>query len=472
MIHYLLQIVAFQLLFLMAYDFLLKKETFFGWNRIYLLLTPMISLLLPFIQIEGIRQAIPEPYLIELPAVIVGSATEATTTASTALFRFSWMYVWYAGMTLSALFFVIKLIKLQKFTQTAKRAHHDSLDIRLLPGTNSAFTLFNTIYLGEELSETQKRQILLHEQIHVKEKHSWDLFFFELMRILLWFNPLVYVFQHRIAALHEFTADRQVAARNGRDYYQSLLSQVFQTNRISFINTFFNHSLIKNRIVMLQKSNSKKILKFKYLLLVPIVCAMLIYTSCAQEAEPKPVGQENDFTMATDSEILSSIASLKEAIAAKGEMSEEEAKALKLLMASAYKKSDGGLHEMYFDSKTANGGMSFSSINKVPVYPGCEGMENKAASKCFTEKVASFIVSNFDTKKFKGSSIQGRQRIAVHFVISDEGFIKDVKAKAEFEPLMAEAIRVVKMLPKMQPGEHEGKKVNVQFAVPIIFELE
>jgi beta-lactamase regulating signal transducer with metallopeptidase domain len=472
MIHYVLQIVAFQLLFLIVYDFLLKKETFFSWNRTYLLLTPVLSMILPFIRLESIRESIPESYLVELPAVMVGSNANNLAPLMSDGIQFSWMYVWLAGMLFSTLLFLIKFSRLLLYVRSGQKMEHPELTVRLLPKTNAAFTFFDTIYLGDDLSEEQVQQILLHEAIHVRQKHSWDLFFFELLRIVLWFNPLVYIFQHRIGALHEYTADRQVANGAGSAYYQNLLSQVFQTNKISFINTFFNHSLIKNRIVMLQKSKSKKALKFKYLLLVPIVCAMLVYTSCAQEAEPKPVGQENDLVQSTNSEILADIAALKEAIAAKGNVSEEEARALKLLMASVQGDTKDGLHNKYFDSNTANGGMSFNAIDKVPVYPGCEGLDNTAAQKCFTEKVASFIVANFNTEKFKGSSIQGRQRIAVHFIISDDGIIKDVKAKAEFEPLMQEAVRVVNLLPKMQAGQHEGKKVNVQFSVPIIFELE
>lgn len=473
MIHYFIQIIAFQLLFLIVYDLMFKKETFFNWNRTYLLLTPILSLLLPFIQLESIRQSIPEAYLVQLPAVIVGDGAVKAASIPDGGLEFSWLFVWYAGMLVSSLFFVVKISKLLRVTRLGRSMDHPVLTIKLLPGSNTAFTFFSTIYLGEDLTKAQMEKILLHEEIHARHRHSWDLFFFELLRIVFWFNPLVYIFQQRIGALHEYTADRKIATGGETDYYQELLSQVFQTNKVSFINTFFNHSLIKNRIVMLQKSNSKKIVQLKYLLLAPVICGMLVYTSCAQET---PETDSNttvvEFQSDSDSEILQRIADLKESIAAKGEVTKEEAQALKMLIASTQKDLHDDKHAMYFDDKSANGAMSFSAINKVPVYPGCEGMENKAAQKCFTEKVASFVVSNFDTKKFKNSSIQGRQRIAVHFVIGEDGVIKDVKAKAEYEPLMLEAVRVVKLLPTMQPGEHEGKKVNVQFALPIIFELE
>ena len=119
--------------------------------------------------------------------------------------------------------------------------------------------------------------------MHIKQGHTWDLLFFELMRIIGWFNPLVYVYQSRTAELHEFIADAHVGKDFKSEHYQQLLSQVFQTEHISFINQFFTQSLIKKRIVMLQKSKSKKVWQLKYLLLVPVVLGMLFYTSCELE---------------------------------------------------------------------------------------------------------------------------------------------------------------------------------------------
>ncbi len=472
MIHYFIQIIAFQLLFLIVYDLFLKKETFFNWNRAYLLLTPLISLLLPFIQIEGVRQSIPEPYLVQLPAVVLGGNGISQTTYNDSLWSFSWQSFWYAGMLLSALYFVFKFIRLKHLTKNSVQISKDDYVLRILPNSKAAFTFLNTIYLGENLSEEQKGQILSHEEIHVRKWHSLDLIFFELLRIVFWFNPLLYIFQARIGAVHEYEADREVVGMERNKYYESLLSQVFQTNSVSFINTFFNHSLIKNRILMLQRSNSKRILGLKYLLIVPIICTMLVYTSCAQETTNSNSETAVDLKEQSESEILQQIEELQAKIAAKGEISPEEAIALRALLLANKKHTDHEGHDMHFDEKTSNGGMAFAAIDKVPVYPGCEGLSSDAAKKCFTEKVATFIVDNFNTEKFSKEAVSGRQRIAVHFTISDTGTIGNVKAKADFAPFIAEAERVVKQLPRMTPGEHQGKKVNVQFAVPIIFEME
>src|SRR5690606_1094069 len=123
-----------------------------------------------------------------------------------------------------------------------------------------------------------------HELVHINHRHSWDLVFFELLRIIFWFNPLIYIYQSRIAELHEFIADKHTVKTNKKEHYQHLLEEVFKTENISFINQFFNHSLIKKRIVMLQKSKTKKVWQLKYLSLVPLLIGMLIYTSCEKES--------------------------------------------------------------------------------------------------------------------------------------------------------------------------------------------
>ena len=222
---------------------------------------------------------------------------------------------------------------------------------------------------------------------------------------------------------------------------------------------------------MLQKSNSKRIFQLKYLMILPIICGMLIYTSCAQEAEPTASSESNDFVAGSGSDIVNDIEALQASIAAKGELSEEEKRALKILYAKAYGDvhKDGDLH---FNRYKSGSELPFANIDKVPTYPGCEGLSNEASRKCFTEKVANFVVQNFNSKISKDSGISGNQRILVHFNISDTGKIENVKAKSQHRELIDEAIRVVETLPDMIPGEHEGKKVTVEFALPIIFEID
>jgi hypothetical protein len=274
-----------------------------------------------------------------------------------------------------------------------------------------------------------------------------------------------------MATLHEFIADEKVTAKKDKkQYYQNLLSEVFQTEKISFINTFFNQSLIKKRISMLQKSKSRKTAQLKYLLLLPAICTMLIYTACSND----PKAEETQIVQQSDSEVMNKINELAEAIMKKGEMTPEEEKALKLLTTEAQPgdKVYTSVQE-YLNETEGEGDMSvaFSEIERVPTYPGCSG-DNETLKKCFTERISAFVGENFNTKLGKDLGLTGRQRIVVQFKIDKAGNIVDVKAKAPKPELEAEAIRIIKKLPQMQPGEQKGKKVNVIYSLPIVFEVK
>ena len=494
MIHYILQILAFQLLFLVVYDLFLKKETFFNWNRLYLIVTPLLSLLLPLIKIDLIRQNIPEQFMIQLPAVLLGGSPRTPLLASEALDAITISSVnglsnseigqlsWFIGVLVSFGFFCFKLYKISKLKKLGVRTTLNGLRVYNLPNTDTAFSFFKNIFLGEQLSEVQKTNILLHEKIHIDQCHSIDLIFFEVLRIIFWFNPLVYVYQNKMVLLQEFTADAEVAALNGkRAYYEGLLSHVFKTESISFINTFFNHSLIKKRITMLQKSKSKKIFQLKYLLLVPVVAAMLVYTSCSDQAPVKEV----EIAKNADTEVMDKINELANAIMKKGDISDDEMRALKFL-SKEYKEGDKVYTsiEEYLKEQKALAGldhiddsntevkMTFSEIDKVPVFPGCEGLDNAATKKCFTQKVSAFIGENFRIKNLDKSGLSGRQRIATQFVISKEGKVIVKAIKANHPDLEAEALWTLNQLPIMTPGMQDGINVAVEYSLPIIFAVD
>jgi BlaR1 peptidase M56/Gram-negative bacterial TonB protein C-terminal len=292
MLHYIIQTIAFQLFFLIIYDVFLKKETFFNWNRAYLLITALLSVVLPFIKIESFKETIPQQFIIQLPQVIIGSLTQTQSNLliesnieSASKFVFSWELFLGIGIVIAFAIFIYKLIKIFVLIHKNPKHWQDHLRIVKLINSNAAFSFFHYVFLGEYLNNEDKDAIIKHESIHVKQKHTLDLLVFEMLRILFWFNPLVYIYQNRVRTLHEYIADaKAVKTLDKSIYYENLLAQVFETQNVSFINTFFKQSLIKKRIVMLAKSRSKQIFKLKYVLLVPLVFVMLLYTSSnAQE---------------------------------------------------------------------------------------------------------------------------------------------------------------------------------------------
>lgn len=293
---YLFHTLLFQLLFLLVYDLFLQKETFFAANRLYLLLTVTVSFLLPFVEIEALDFFAVKKNFTSIPMLPEVFSTPVQEVASIAAsvegqggdLQLSWWQLTYGVGFLTALGILCKKIhSLRKLFRHPVSSRQNLARIIEIPDSRLAFTFMNTIFLGGGFSETEKQQLLPHELVHVKRKHSLDLIFFELMKLIFWFNPLIYLYQRRIVRVHEFQADlAAVKEIPNRRYYEQLLNHAFNTTNISFINQFFNHSLIKKRILMLQRSRSHATAKLKYLVLLPLLGVMLTYVACSNDKTP------------------------------------------------------------------------------------------------------------------------------------------------------------------------------------------
>lgn len=115
----------------------------------------------------------------------------------------------------------------------------------------------------------------------------------------------------------------------------------------------------------------------------------------------------------------------------------------------------------------------FMVIEKVPIYPGCVGNNNELRG-CFSEQMKKFVAKKFNLELGSDLGLQSGsvQRIFVLFRIDKNGNISDIRARAPHKRLQAEAIRVIKLLPKMTPGKQRGQPVGVKYALPITFRIE
>ncbi|GGD21528.1 M56 family metallopeptidase [Hyunsoonleella pacifica] len=498
MLYYIIQIIIFQLLFLIIYDAFLKRETFFNWNRCYLLITPVLSTLIPLIKIPQFREIVPQDYMIHLPEILIG-ATKTDAVSKTRLDAvvletvnfMSWKILFMLGTTLITVLFFFKVFRIIKLIITSPKQRQGNYTIIQLPDSASAFSFFNYVFLGDNIPAKEKETILQHEIIHIKQKHSLDLLFFEGLKIVFWYNPLVYAYQRRIQAIHEYIADAKALQYQGKSqYYKNLLSQVFETKNVSFINPFFKQSLIKKRIIMLQKSKSKQKSLWKYGILLPVILIMLIYSSCSKEETKEIVNQDK----IEDSQIKESIkdgvitlqiSNFKELSTADKTKILEDYINRKIPGTDTYYKiivkSDNTRIIFGGDITKVNANkenqisdeieVPFGFIERVPTFPECDSELNEERKKCTSETISRFVSRSFNTELAKDLNLKGRQRIHVIFKISKEGDIIDVKARAPHPELEKEAIRVINALPKMIPGEQKGKKVNVPYALPIVFQV-
>ena len=438
----------------------------------------VIPFLLPLIRIEAFLMLVPAESIavltnVWLPEVFIGNTPEniqylPAVEISSATATINWWFVAYGVGALGSLFLLFRkyqdLSRLFSFKTISAEKDFRIIEV---PASNIACTFYKTVFLGEQLSEEEKQQILPHELIHVKQKHSLDLIFFEVLKIIFWFNPLIYIYQSRISTLHEFIADACVVKTTAkRSYYEQLLNSAFNTRNISFINQFFNHSLIKKRIVMLQKSKSKTIAKIKYLVILPLMLVMLTVVSCSQE-NPEQSESKDSLSEQLDKLLL------------KIEESEEissldQKKIIKITMAAIEKsKHAAGTDDFSGTNENRQAkDVPFALIEQVPVFPGCENLtSNDEKKKCMSDKIQEFVNKNFNAGLGKELNLSGRNRIIVQFKIDKQGNIVDVRSRAPHPDLEVEAERVINSLPSMEPGKQGGVEVGVMYSLPIVFQV-
>ncbi|WP_066221844.1 M56 family metallopeptidase [Formosa haliotis] len=466
MLHYILQTIAFQFFFLLVFDLFLKRETFFNWNRFYLLFTPIASLILPVIKINSFKQLVPPSYVIQLPEVILNpdANTLQTQLLPTVYLKnstsfWSWETILYLGIVMAAIIFLVKILRLIKTIVNGNKNKEHGLTLVTIKNSTAAFSFFNYVFLGDCIPKDTYATILSHESVHIKQKHSFDLLFFELLRIVFWFNPLVYMYQNRMVTLHEYIADALVVKHQDKTtYYENLLSQVFEVNAISFINPFFKQSLIKKRIIMLTKSKSKQIHLLKYALIIPLITIMLFYTSntgYSQTIESAPAEPQN----LTEKEVILNSEATKIHVSGTTENS------VKTIVAVNTKPQVDQIEQNDLVE------VPFSVVDKIPSYPECEDLEREEQMKCVSNKISSFVTQNFDTNLAKKEGLTGLQRVNVIFKIDKKGNITSIATRSKSETLEHEAKRVIAMIPNMIPGEQKGKKVVVPYSLPIIFSV-
>ena len=224
---------------------------------------------------------------------------------------------------------------------------------------------------------------------------------------------------------------------------------------------------------MLQKSKSTSLSKFKFLIILPLMLAMLTYVSCSEDTAVSPIEQE-----VTAREKLEEI---KAIINDGTEFTAEDKERVAEILGTISKKDiDKVVNEAQsvslqrIKNTTSNSGdIPFAVIEEVPIFPGCESLDsNEERKNCMTEKITEFISQNFNDSLGKELGLKGVNRVYVQFKISKDGIVKVLGARAAHPTLKEEAERVVNLLPNMTPGKQEGQEVGVLYSLPITFVVE
>lgn len=279
-IDYILKVSICLVVVYLFYQLFLRRLTFYSWNRWYLLGYSALSFVIPLIDImpELQRKELDRNALVQLIPVFGFSPATPETSLLESLSAWDWIMV--AGLLGSLVLLLRFMIMFLSFLRIRKKAQlisDASTRIYQLDEEVRPFSFGNAIFINTELhSGEELEEIIRHEFVHVRQKHTIDIIWSELLCILLWFNPFVWLLRKSIKQNLEFLADKQVL-QGGMDKkeYQYLLLKVMGNKQFAFAN-HFNFSSLKNRIAMMNTIKSAKIHLAKFLFLLPVVAVLLL----------------------------------------------------------------------------------------------------------------------------------------------------------------------------------------------------
>jgi beta-lactamase regulating signal transducer with metallopeptidase domain len=237
--HYLLLVNIYLTLFFGFYALLLRRETFFQLNRIYLVSAAVLSFIIPLIQAQWVKNLF-----------ITKQVQNTLYSTSSADMLVTFAPIKDNHVTIGQLLIVLYIIG--AVFLTIRLVWHLILLKRLINApAASAFSFFKKIKLNHSIPGGEV--IIRHEEVHARQWHSADILIIEAVMIINWFNPVVYLYRFAIKHIHEFIADEQALLHgtSKADYALLLLSQTFNAPTHRLVNPFFNHSLLKQRIMML-----------------------------------------------------------------------------------------------------------------------------------------------------------------------------------------------------------------------------
>lgn len=296
MILYLVTSTLCLTLLLLVYYFYLEEEKMHKFNRVYLLFSLVFSLTIPLIPV-GIFDNLPG-WGISDPSFLFESVQDnsAAGTVNTAYSQGEISGSITTGMMFKAIFIFYGLAVLMLLARLISnidsilfrvKRHttilHGNAVIVLLKEKTIPFSFLDYIFLNEQdyCEGRIKKEVLIHEHTHVRQKHTFDIIFIELLKSLFWFNPVLYFYKRAIQLNHEFLADQAVVSGSGHiSGYQSMLLQASLFKAQNILTSNLNFSMTKKRLLMMTRKTSRVRTILKQLSILPLLTGAALLFGC------------------------------------------------------------------------------------------------------------------------------------------------------------------------------------------------
>lgn len=295
---YLAKVNTYWLLFYACYWLLLRKHTFFQWNRFYLLGSLIVAFALPAIRFAEPVTTIYVPETVYQKATI-SVAVIADKAPEAGIDSWTWITALYTAVSLMLLWkFVSGIFNLWKIARRSERIDMGRYTLLILPenpGSRSvsSFSFFRRLFLSPHDYRQNPDAVIRHEYEHIRQWHTVDVLLIELLKICFWINPVVWLYKRSIETVHEYLADQPIRDRN--DYATFLLAYALRSPDITIANHFFNSSLLKSRIHMIYKKRSSRWLLTKYALILPVLaCSIAISASRSPVPSVNPIDNSSE----------------------------------------------------------------------------------------------------------------------------------------------------------------------------------
>ena len=508
---YILKANLYGLLFVGCYWLLLRRHTFFTLNRAYLLASVILALILPLASLPAktVEADWPVPVgVIALPMTAIATAPVETGPDWEQIALLAYGFIAFVLLLRLA----IRIGRLFRLIQQSPRQVHD--DYILIQAPESAgletstptFSFFRYLVISPE--DTQNELIIRHELVHIRQRHSVDVLALALLRAVFWISPALWLIDRILRQVHEFLADKQ--ASQPTVYARFLVEYAFGAQTDTLTNGFFNPSLLKQRILMLHQRATNRWALGKYVLVLPLAFGLLAMTT-AREEIANIVSQATNKTITVSGQVTSingkALPGANVVVANTGKGTHTDAVGHYMLQ-HVPEKSQLSISFVGFTTQiiavgsrtTIDADLAFIDPDELPtmgataVYKAIKPnpkmpVRTPPSSETINGKVYTAVEEPavFPTgipglmqyvahslrypAKAKAAKIEGT--VFVQFIIMPSGLVGDATIKRGFDvECSAEALRVVRQMPKWLPGKQNGKAVSTEYILPIQFSLE
>lgn len=272
---YLIEFAILHLLFYVVYKLFLAKETQLSFLRKFLIGTTLLSLIVPFVELPN---STPIPAL-DTEAIILPVVNLIPSTSEHKLVNWPLIILSVTGSILLGKL-ISNLLKIRSLYKKSKRTTLGNISVFELNGLENSFTFFNWIFIDTPFFENPK-DIARHEYGHAKMLHSADILFFNLLTMVFWWVPSIWLMIKELKKVHEFEADQFAISISDETYVKTLVHCTLKAHGMNLASSF-DDATIFNRLNFIN-TMKKKMNPLKVVSIISILAISATMFACEEK---------------------------------------------------------------------------------------------------------------------------------------------------------------------------------------------